>query len=677
MEPALLPSPQDFLTIPVSSEILILRSGCETTMSAISAEGITKRFGAETVLRDVTLQVSRGDRIALIGVNGCGKSTLLKVLMGIEEPNDGRVKRASSAKIGYLAQEPELKGDITLYEAMLEAKRELREKEHELRALEAKLSEHSDDEELLHRYDEVMESYRHAGGYEYESEIHQVLAGLGFWSHEAEQPIAQLSGGERARAALAKLLLEEPEILLLDEPTNHLDFAALEWLEEYLSSWKGGFILSSHDRFMIDKLASRIWELEAGQLTEYPGNYSKYRAIKTERVGHQQKRFDEQQELIKKSEEFIRRNIAGGRFREAQAKARRKQLERLEIVQAPTVTKSIHFSIPMGEPSGRHVLHIQDLVIGYSSSPALFRLSNAALERGERAALIGPNGCGKTTLLRVLTGEFAPLQGTFKLGHNVSLSYVRQSQWEELSSDQTVLHALMAGKHQTISEARDFLGLFLFSDDDVHKRLHELSGGERSRVALARLAQLGGNFLVLDEPTNHLDLSSREVLQEALQSYEGTVLFVSHDRYLIQAFATQIWEIRDGECRIYRGNYEYYLRRRAEEGSQRKPQEQGKRLQDGRREKSNADHNEKVQQKERRRLETREAELSMTLTELEGSITQLEGELQAASYAQDHERIRELNQRYQETKAHLAQVFQEWTAVMEELQRPQQSVHHA
>ncbi len=651
-------------------------------MAAISAEGLTKRFGAETVLKGVTLQVARGDRIALIGPNGSGKSTLLKVLTGIEEPNDGRVKRASSVKIGYLAQEPQLHGADTLYEAVLAAKQELLRKEHELRTLEAKLAAESDSEELLHRYDELLESYRLAGGYEYESEVHQVLAGLGFSLEDENKPVAHLSGGERARAALAKLLLEEPEILLLDEPTNHLDFDALEWLEEHLANWKGGFILSSHDRFMIDKLADRIWELEVGRLTEYPGNYSKYRAIKTERVGHQQKRYDQQQEFIKKSEEFIRKNIAGGRFREAQAKARRKQLERLELVEAPPVAKSIHFSIPLGEPSGQRILEVEDLLIGYPGAngqpQVLFRIPQAILERGERVALIGPNGCGKTSFLKALVGELTPLAGRLQMGHNAILSYFRQSQWEELARDQTVLDALMAGKHQTISEARDFLGRFLFSEDDVYKRIGELSGGERSRLALARLAQLDGNFLVLDEPTNHLDISSREVLEQALHNYEGTVLFVSHDRYLIQRFATQVWEIRDGECYIYRGRYEDYLRRRTGEGTKRGAQEHKQQEKAPRRQAQTpkAGHDEKVRQRERKKLETQEAGLSHAVTEWEGTIARIEEALQEASYAQDHERLRELNKQYQEAKTRLDVMYREWTAIMEELQRQIPSSQH-
>jgi ATP-binding cassette subfamily F protein 3 len=644
-------------------------------MAILSAERLTKRFGAELVLVDVSLQVSRGDRIALIGPNGCGKSTLLKLLIGLEEPNDGRIQRAGSARIGYLPQEPRLAGDVGLYKAMVEAKRELRDMEREMRSLEAELTERGDDTDLLHRYDELLERYHAAGGYEYESEIHKVLAGLGFSSEDERKPLAHLSGGERARAALARLLLEEPEVLLLDEPTNHLDLQALEWLEEYLFQWKGGFVIASHDRFLIDRLATRIWELEHGHLTEYPGNYSKYLVLKHERVERRQKLYEEQKKLIEKMEDFIRKNIAGGRFRENQAKSRRKMLERLERVEPPRAVKTIHFSISVEEPSGARVLELQDLIVGFRSvegETTLFVCPDALIERGERVALIGPNGCGKTTFLRVLAGEIPPLSGSITPGHNVKSSYFRQIHWEELDARQRVLDALLSHKHQTISEARDFLGQFLFSGDDVFKRIDELSGGERSRVALARLAQLGGNFLLLDEPTNHLDLPSREVLQAALQRYEGTVLFVSHDRYLIRALATQIWEVREGRCHVYKGDYEYYLRKRTEEittlsSTDKAAGSSRSRRRDRAREERASRHG----QTARRQLEAREAELTHALTSIEEDVARLERELESASYAGDPERIREASRAYQQKKTELEEIYREWNAVVEELEHRQ------
>jgi ATP-binding cassette subfamily F protein 3 len=645
-------------------------------MSIITAERLTKRYGAALVLRDVSLQIARDDRIALIGPNGSGKSTLLKALAGLEEVNDGRIHRARSLRLGYLPQEPDLASEKTLFEAMLEAKREVLDIEQQLRALERELAERPDDEQLLHRYDELLERYSALGGYEYQSAIHRVLAGLGFSPEDERRPLRQLSGGQRARAALARLLLSEPDLLLLDEPTNHLDLQALEWLEEHLQNWKGGYVIASHDRYLIDKLARRIWELEDGKLTEYPGNYTKYLQLKRAKIERQRKLYEEQQKLIEKTEEFIRRNIAGGHFRSRQAQSRRKLLERLkrEQVELPKVSKALHFSIPVERPSGREVLKIHQLVVGYPDRE-LFRFEDEVLvQRGERVALIGPNGCGKTTLLRTLAGELSPLDGRFELGHHVQLVYHRQIQWEALDPNKTVLETLMAGRHQTISEARDFLGQFLFSDDDVFKKIGELSGGERSRVALAQLAQLGGNVLLLDEPTNHLDITSREALQDALQRYEGTILFVSHDRYLIQALATQIWEVQDSRCRIYQGTYQRYLERRAEEtqaprrGAQAErkaqPTRQPKAPRSRARERLEVSG---VQQ--RKELEAREAKLSQALIELEEQIAQLERALQEASYAGDPERIRLLTREYQERKAALEALYQEWNAVVDELQK--------
>jgi ATP-binding cassette subfamily F protein 3 len=636
-------------------------------MALIATEDLWHRYGAEVIFEKVSVGVQRGDRIGLVGLNGSGKSTLLRILAGLQEPTGGRVLRARSVRVGYLPQEPLLESTATLFEEMLSAFERLREQEHTLHQLEQMLSCGNPSAELLQRYDELLEEFRQGGGYEYRHRIHQVLKGMGF--SDEHQPIAQLSGGQRARAALAKVLLEEPDVLLLDEPTNHLDIEALEWLEECLSHWKGAFIIVSHDRYFLDKLVNKIWELEFGRLYEYPGNYSRYRALRAERLERQWKLYEEQQEFIKRSEEFIRRNIAGGDFRASQAQARQKMLEKLERIPKPIVPKRMHLWMDVKSPSGERVLRAKDLVIGYPGVP-LVRCKNLSVQRGERVALLGPNGSGKSTLLRTIAGELMPLEGTLELGEGVEIAYFRQSQMELDDPDKTVLDVMISNGKMTISEARDFLGKFLFSGDEVFKKLSELSGGERSRLALAQLARLGGNLLLLDEPTNHLDIDSREVLQEALGEYRGTLILASHDRALIQAIATQIWEIHEGELRVYAGNYERYRAQRqtssglyAFAGQWPAKMNVKRSLSPGK--------EQRLRERQRAKLAAREAALMNAITQLEHEIAQIERAMETASYDGDHQKLRELTALYRQKRQELEQLSEEWAQAAEELAKLQ------
>jgi ATP-binding cassette subfamily F protein 3 len=636
-------------------------------MALIATEDLWHRYGAEVIFEKVSVGVQRGDRIGLVGLNGSGKSTLLRILAGLQEPTGGRVLRARSVRVGYLPQEPLLESTATLFEEMLSAFERLREQEHTLHQLEQMLSCGNPSAELLQRYDELLEEFRQGGGYEYRHRIHQVLKGMGF--SDEHQPIAQLSGGQRARAALAKVLLEEPDVLLLDEPTNHLDIEALEWLEEYLSHWKGAFIIVSHDRYFLDKLVNKIWELEFGRLYEYPGNYSRYRALRAERLERQWKLYEEQQEFIKRSEEFIRRNIAGGDFRASQAQARQKMLEKLERIPKPIVPKRMHLWMDVKSPSGERVLRAKDLVIGYPGVP-LVRCKNLSVQRGERIALLGPNGSGKSTLLRTIAGELMPLEGTLELGEGVEIAYFRQSQTELDDPDKTVLDVMISNGKMTISEVRDFLGKFLFSGDEVFKKLSELSGGERSRLALAQLARLGGNLLLLDEPTNHLDIDSREVLQEALGEYRGTLILASHDRALIQAIATQIWEIHEGELRVYAGNYERYRAQRqtssglcAFAGQWPAKMNVKRSLSPGK--------EQRLRERQRAKLAAREAALMNAITQLEHEIAQIERAMETASYEGDHQKLRELTALYRQKRQELEQLSEEWAQAAEELAKLQ------
>lgn len=614
-------------------------------MALVQLEGVEKRYGDHVVLTGITLQIGRGERIALIGDNGSGKSTLLKLIAGLEEPSRGKIVRARTARIAYLPQEPSppLTPSRTLFEEMLQAFAHLRRQEEELHRLEEELacSPHSADADLLLRYDSLREEFERAGGYRYESEIRRVLSGLGFKPEDWERPLAQLSGGERARAALAGLILQRPELLLLDEPGNHLDFVALEWLEEYLSSWEGSYLLVSHDRLLLDRLAEKTWELAGGKLYKYRANYSKYLELRRAWEERQLKLHEQQQAQVEKMEEFIRRVRAGQKHK--QAKDREKKLARLKPVELPPPRRRPHFSFGLGRTSGQEVLKLKGLIVGYPERE-LFHCPDLILRRGRRVALIGPNGSGKTTLLRTILGEVPPLSGEVELGHHVELGYFAQIQ--EFAEEKTVLEAILEGRpQQTVEEARTFLGRFLFSGEEVFKRLGELSGGELSRLALARLAQIQGNLLLLDEPTNHLDIGSQEVLQEALERYEGTVLFVSHDRYLIDRLATEIWEIRDGELEVYEGDYAYYRRRR-EDKPVVEPQPAPRRT--------------RGRERPSRPREECEAELLDRAAALEEELARLEQELAEASYAQDLRRINELHASYREKRGELEKILKEW-----------------
>jgi ATP-binding cassette subfamily F protein 3 len=541
-------------------------------MSIVNVVQLGKSFGAERVFANVSFQIEEHDRIGLVGPNGAGKSTLLNILAGREEPDEGSVAIARTTRVGYLTQHIDFQPQNTLREEMLTVFSQLRAWEQELAALaqamgtpEA-LSDAALHEQLLARYDDLQARYEHAGGYTYENRVAQVLDGLGFTREEQDAPVMQLSGGQQTRAALGKLLLQEPDLLLLDEPTNHLDLAALEWLEGYLLSWKGAMMVVAHDRYFLDRVVARTIELAFGRIEEYPGNYTKYLHLREERMERRLREYEAQQAHIAHTEEFIRRYKAGQRSREA--RGRQKLLDRLERVERPQDFPEMHFALRPVADSGLIVIETHKLVAGYSAAArgengqkeppvALVQAGDLQLLRGDRVGLIGPNGAGKTTLLRTLIGELPPAGGQVLQGHNVRIGYYAQT-LDGLALDRTILDEIR--QVSTLSEegARSFLGRFLFSGEDVFKPIRALSGGERSRVALAKLALQGPNLLVLDEPTNHLDLQSRQFLEEVLSEFEGTLLFVSHDRYFIDSLATKVWVIEDGVLVPYLGNYSEY-----------------------------------------------------------------------------------------------------------------------
>src|SRR2546423_4358953 len=546
-------------------------------MPIINVTQVGKSFGAELIFSGVSFQIDEHDRIGLVGPNGAGKTTLLDLLARYEEPDEGTISIARNTRIGYLPQHTDFHPQNTLREEMLTVFAEMRDWERELNDLGIALSSAADQDDralhdqLLQRYDELQTRFEHAGGYTYENRVDQVLDGLGFTREQQEAPVVQLSGGQQTRAALGKLLLQEPDLLLLDEPTNHLDLAALEWLEAYLSSWKGAMVIVAHDRYFLDKVVSRIIEMAFGRIEEYPGNYTKYLHLREERMDRRMREYEAQRAHIAHTEEFIRRYKAGQRSREA--RGRQKLLDRLERVERPQDFPEMNFEFSPVVDSGQIVLSTQKLAVGYVSSEsrdglqqlgearALVSVADLELLRGDRVGLLGPNGAGKTTLLRTIIGELQPLSGQVNIGHNVRIGYYSQSH-AGLNSNRTIIDEIR--QVSTLSEdgARSFLGRFLFSGDDVFKSVGALSGGERSRVALAKLTLRGSNFLVLDEPTNHLDLQSRQFLEEVLGEFEGSLLFVSHDRYFIDSLATKVWVIEDGVLIPYMGNYTEYRTRK-------------------------------------------------------------------------------------------------------------------
>ncbi|HZO74459.1 MAG TPA: ABC-F family ATP-binding cassette domain-containing protein [Ktedonobacteraceae bacterium] len=639
-------------------------------MSIVAVIQLGKSFAAERIFSGVSFQIEARDRIGLVGPNGAGKSTLLNILAGREEADEGSVSLTRNMRIGYLTQVVDFHPQNTLREEMLTVFAALHQWEHELHEFAQKMASPTvQDDPLLHdqllaRYADLQSRYEHAGGYTYENRVDQVLDGLGFTHEQQAAPVMHLSGGQQTRAALGKLLLQEPDLLLLDEPTNHLDLAALEWLENYLSSWKGAMVVVAHDRYFLDKIVSRTIELAFGRIEEYPGNYTKYLHLREERMERRMREYEAQQEHIAHTEEFIRRYKAGQRSREA--RGRQKLLDRLERVERPQDFPELHFEFTPVTDSGSLVLSTHKLAVGYGGGTKreeqkrgepkiLLQVADLELLRGDRVGLIGPNGAGKTTFIRTLIGELSPIAGQVHPGHNVRIGYYSQTH-SGLNGGRTILDEIR--RVCTLSEegARSFLGRFLFSGDDVFKQIKTLSGGERSRVALAKLTLQGSNFMVLDEPTNHLDLQSRQFLEEVLSEYEGTLLFVSHDRYFIDRLATKVLAIEDGVLIPYLGNYTDYRTRKSpivldvpapvKEVAKTKPQ-------------SPVSPAKSAAKKGKIKERTVE-DIERDIEKAEAQLKSIEGSLSQAALKADAEQLTQLSTDYEKTKAHVDALLLEW-----------------
>lgn len=531
-------------------------------------EHISKIYPTGEVLKDVNWEVKPGDRIGLVGVNGAGKSTQLKIIAGEIEPTAGEVIRPNSLHIAYLTQEFEVDPSRTVREEFWRAFEEANRVHEELNQVQH-LMQTADPEELdrlIHRMDRLQRRFEGLDGYGLEARIEKILPEMGFVPEDGDRLVSAFSGGWQMRMSLGKILLQQPDLLLLDEPTNHLDLETIEWLENYLKELETPMVIVSHDREFLDRLCTQIVETERGVSTTYLGNYSAYLQQKAETQEAQLSAYERQQKELEKQQAFVDRFRASA-TRSTQAKSREKQLEKIERIEVPTGTvRTLHFRFPPAPRSGREVVIIEDLTHAYDDK-ILFLGAELLIERGDRVAFLGPNGAGKSTLLHLINGTEKPLEGTVKLGdHHVIPSYFEQNQAEALDLTKTVMDTIHTEVPDWNNEdVRTLLGRFLFSNDTVFKKVESLSGGEKARLALAKMLLRPANLLILDEPTNHLDIPAKEMLEEAIQNYDGTLIVVSHDRYFISQVANKIVEIRDGELRLYRGDYHYYLEKVAEE----------------------------------------------------------------------------------------------------------------
>ena len=534
-------------------------------MIILQANKIERSFAGEVLFDNINLQVDERDRIALVGKNGAGKSTLLKILVGEEEPTSGEINKKKDISLSYLAQDSRFESENTIYDEMLHVFDDLRRTEKQLRQMELEMGEKSgeDLDKLMSDYDRLSENFRQAGGFTYEADIRAILNGFKFDESMWQMKIAELSGGQNTRLALAKMLLEKPNLLVLDEPTNHLDIETIAWLENYLVNYSGALIIVSHDRYFLDKVATITLDLTKHSLDRYVGNYSRFVDLKEQKLATEAKNYEKQQKEIAALEDFVNRNLVRASTTK-RAQSRRKQLEKMERLDKPEAgKKSANMTFQSEKTSGNVVLTVENAAIGYDGE-ILSDPINLDLRKMNAVAIVGPNGIGKSTFIKSIVDQIPFIKGEKRFGANVEVGYYDQTQ-SKLTPSNTVLDELWNDFKLTPEvEIRNRLGAFLFSGDDVKKSVGMLSGGEKARLLLAKLSMENNNFLILDEPTNHLDIDSKEVLENALIDFDGTLLFVSHDRYFINRVATHVLELSENGSTLYLGDYDYYVEKKAE-----------------------------------------------------------------------------------------------------------------
>ncbi|MGL5651925.1 MAG: ribosomal protection-like ABC-F family protein [Paraclostridium sp.] len=637
-------------------------------MIVLSCNNLNKSFGIDTILENISFTVNEGDKVGIIGVNGTGKTTLFKVLSGIYGYDSGDIYLGKGVEIGYLEQNTNFQSEKTIYEEVLEVFSDLMDMENYIRGLEIKIAEEGSNpnskilDKLMNEYSQKLELFSELNGYGYKSEVKGILKGLGFSDSDMETPINILSGGEKTRVLLSKLLLKNPSLLLLDEPTNHLDSDAIEWLEVFLKQYKGTVIIISHDRYFLDQVVNRVFEIHNKRLKTYNGNYSKFIELSKVEKELEVKKYEDQQKEIKKQEESIDRLKAYGREKHLKrARSKEKMLDKVDVLDKPDVFRkkaSIQFSPSVS--SGNDVLQVEDLSMGYGER-ILFKDINFNIYRGEKVALIGANGIGKSTLFKIIMNEIIPLTGTTKLGANVHVDYFHQEQ-KTLNLDNTIIDEIW-NDHPSLNQTtlRNMLGSFLFEDEEVFKKISTLSGGERARVAILKLILSNSNFLLLDEPTNHLDIDSKEVLEEALLNYTGTLFTISHDRYFLNTVVDKILVLDSDGITEYLGNYNYYMDKKKQtlemnsiETTEEKTKTQ---LKDEKRKEREQRELEKKARAKRQNIEKEIEEIELKIEEL--NVLMCEEEIYS-----NPEKSKEVSQSKSSLEDRLNNLYEEWEQLM-------------
>ncbi len=618
-----------------------------------------QRFGAAPIFSKVNFSIENNARIGLVGPNGAGKTTLLKIMTGRQEASQGEFTVNKGIELGYIAQEHDFDEEKSIWEEMLTVFQPLIDQGQQLEKLQYAIADHPEDEELLRRLDQAQYNFEQAGGYTYQAEIKSMLNGFNFPEATWNKQIASLSGGEKTRLSFVKLLLKKPPLLLLDEPTNYLDLDTLDWLEAFLKNYPGAILTVSHDQYFLDHLATQIFELQHGELTVFKGNYSQYLAQRELRDQQQEAAYEKQQEEIKREEEFIQKNIVRASTTK-QAQSRRKALEKMELVDPPKHKSKVRIKFDSARPSGKEVLILKDLAVGYPDKTMLKDIS-FQINKGDRVAIIGQNGIGKSTLLKTVMKQLPVKSGAIKYGASLDIGYYDQ-ELQGLDYSKTVIDTIW-DRHKDMNEKdiRSILASFLFTAKDIDKQVSQLSGGQRARLTLTVLSMEHNNFLLMDEPTNHLDLDAKEVLEKALADYDGTLLFVSHDRYFINELANKIVVAKDGQAKIYEGNYTYYLNEKAkEEAAAQEKAAQEAPVVKAVSESKFSYQEQKKRDSEKRKLERQVAQAEKDLEELEAKEQEIQEAMADPAIAADFSKLGPLQEELTAVQEKISQVSQAW-----------------